>query len=72
MPRNHDLFGINLRRIRTARKISRRKLAEAAKVSAWTITNIERLNVGASLYTALMIADALQVNINELTEEVKI
>jgi len=71
-PRNHDLYGINLHRIRTERKLSRRKLAEAAKVSQWTVTNIERLNVRASLYTALMIADALQVGIEKLTEEVKI
>lgn len=71
MERNHDLFGINLKRIRKQQKLSRQKLAEMSKVSEWTIMNIERCQVGAGLYTALQICDALEININELIGDVK-
>lgn len=71
MERNHDLFGINLKRIRKQQKLSRQKLAEMAKVSEFTISNIERCQVGPGLYTALQICDALGVIITDLTEEVK-
>lgn len=67
--RNPDTFGTNLRRIRKHHKLTQSQLAVMAKVSTYTILKIERFNVGPSLYTALQICDALEVEIGEMVDE---
>lgn len=71
MPRNYALLGINLRKIRIEQKITRRELSEMACISYNTIVNAEHGHRTPSLYVALQIADALQVEINELTGDTK-
>lgn len=61
-------IGANLRRIRQARGLTQEQLADAAKVSRPTVTNIETGKSAApSSKTLAVLADALHVDPSELS-----
>ena len=68
MGRNYNLFGDNLRRIMKERGISHLGLADLTGMSAQRVTHLLNHFSYPSLYTALTIADALNLPITELTE----
>ena len=57
-----------IRTIRMKRGITLRQLERISSVSKSELSNIERNNADPTLKTLLMIAFALQVNLNELFE----
>jgi len=59
-------FGEGIRRLRTARDLTRAQLAEASGVSADTIYQIERRGVSPRLSTVESLAAALGVTTAEL------
>lgn len=55
-----------LRSVRTSRSLSRQQLADRVEVNVQTIGALERGHYSPSLYLALLIAAALEVNLDEL------
>lgn len=68
MHKMHDL-GMNLRRIREARKLNQRQLAELVGVDQATIQRAETMHPSAKLATYRMCAQALGISLAELFSE---
>ena len=72
MERNFDLFGENLSRMRWERMLTRKKLAEmSGGITYNLITAYETHRCLPSLYTAVRIADALGVTVDDMLKEIK-
>lgn len=61
----------NVRRLRVAKRLSQKKLADAANVSELSVKNIESAKVEARLKTLQAIAKALDVQLGELFQPIK-
>lgn len=66
--RDYNRFGDKLRLIMKERGISHQALADMAGISAQSVTHLLNHFSYPSLYTALTIADSLNLPITDLTE----
>ena len=62
------IFAANLKAERNRKFLSQEELAEKANLSSQTVSKLERGVQTLTLYTALDIANALEIDINELLE----
>jgi transcriptional regulator with XRE-family HTH domain len=72
-PRNDKivtLFGYNVRKYRTVKRLTMLQLAHLCDVEYGTISTIERGVVNCSISTAYAIAQGLEVSIDQLLEPV--
>ena len=60
------IFAENLKAERNRKFLSQEELAEKANLSSQTVSKLERGVQTPTLYTALDIANALEIDINEL------
>lgn len=60
------IFAANLKAERNRKFLSQEELAEKANLSSQTVSKLERGVQPPTLYTALDIANALEIDINEL------
>jgi len=61
-------FGLHLKKIRIAKKLSQESLAYASDVPISQIGRIERGEINTTICTAKVLADALGISIKELFE----
>lgn len=62
----NEIFGLNVKQIRTNKKISQEKLAFTAGIDRTYISDIEKGTRNVSLTIAKKIADALNIQLKEL------
>ena len=65
-----NTLAANLRRLRTARKLTQRTLSDASGVTERVLSRIERGHTAVELKTILALARALGVSIIELVPEI--
>lgn len=66
-----DKIIINLRKHRTLKNISQYKLAKEIGMSKSSISYIENLKQRPTLYTVLMIANYLDINLSDIVKQVE-
>jgi transcriptional regulator with XRE-family HTH domain len=61
-------FGVHLRRLREAKKLSQQELADLADLAKKTITRIENGNTAATNDLMISLARALTISLKELVD----
>jgi transcriptional regulator with XRE-family HTH domain len=69
MPQTVVQIGNNLKRLRTRRFLTQRALAKKAGVSPTTVYKVEKNEVEPHFSTILSLAEALEVDPNDLLED---
>lgn len=67
--RDADQVGSTVRKLREERGLLVQELAEMAGVTRWTVTNVESGHVQARGRTLYLIAQALDVELSDITGE---
>jgi transcriptional regulator with XRE-family HTH domain len=65
------LIGLNLKRLRTEKKLSMQSLANLAEVEKSQIVRIEKGHVDARISSLYLLSKALNVDISELLKELE-